>query len=159
MDYSNLLKPVTERMGLFSDESSLKYAIKEIGNSKLSIKRSTRGFSLLYDNKVANPMIAGKKRKQIEEILHNVHWRYIKNLTKHHLKKQGFILIEEKEGQNQVDLVFSKNAIKIENQQQKIKISCSKKKWEVMFETTGIDNPMSQRFISSLLARIGKSSM
>jgi hypothetical protein len=158
MDYSIRLEPKTERIGLFSDESSLKYAIKEISNSKLSIKLSTRGFSLLYNKKVANPVIAGKERAQIEKILHDIHWRYTKHIAFKNLKNKGFNLIKVDEKENQVDLVFKRNTIKNENQKQIITISCSKKKWEVIFRTSGINNPSSQKFISSLEARMGRSS-
>ncbi|MFX0151520.1 MAG: hypothetical protein ACFFAJ_12110 [Candidatus Hodarchaeota archaeon] len=158
MDYCNRLEPITERIGLFSDESSLKNALKEISNSKVSIKRSTRGFSLLYDNKIANPVIAGKERAKVEKILHDVHWRYVKHIAFKHLKNQGFNSIEINEKENQVDLVFRRNMIKNENQTQIITIICSKKKWEIIFGTSGIDKPSSQKFISSLEARLGKSS-
>ncbi|MFX0184982.1 MAG: hypothetical protein ACFE95_18010 [Candidatus Hodarchaeota archaeon] len=158
MDYSNRLEPITERIGLFSDESSLKYAIKEIDDAKLSIKRSTRGFSLLYNNKIANPVIAGKERAKVEKVLHDIHWRYVKHIAIKHLKNQGFNLIEVNEKENQVDLVFGRNTSENENQKQIITIICSKKKWDIIFGTSGVENPSSQKFISSLEARIGKSS-
>jgi len=157
MTYSKLLEPRSERAGIFSEEVSLKSAIKEIGNSNLSIKSSTRGYSLLYDKKVANPVIAGKRRAQIEEILHDVHWRYVKHIAIRDLKKHDFTLIEVKEEENEVYLTFIMEKKENGSQQQKITIICDKKKWEIIFETSGIKDPSSQKFISSLEARIGKS--
>lgn len=158
MIYSKLLEPRSERAGIFSEEESLRAAIKEINNSKLSIKSSTRGYSLLYDKKVANPAIAGKLRVQIEKILLDVHWRYVKHLAVRDLKKHDFILIEQKEEENEVYLKFSMNKKENGTQKQKITIIFNKKKWKIVFEISGIKDPSSHRFISSLEARIGKSS-
>ena len=81
MPLVQIFEPRMERAGLFSEEYGIETAIKELNNIDLSYKRSTRGYTLLYKEKPANPAIAGKLRQELEKALHQVHGRYVKNIA------------------------------------------------------------------------------
>jgi hypothetical protein len=146
------VEPRSERNGLFPEEQSLKQAITELNNPKVSFKRSTRGYTALYENKDINPMIAGKRKKEMEALVHEIHCRYVKFLAIRDFKKHGFSLtniIDENE-QYQIE-------IHNEHDDSSIDILCNRQDWLIRVIVKGTLASNSQKALTSFLARIGKN--
>ncbi|MFW9854473.1 MAG: hypothetical protein ACFFFG_05410 [Candidatus Thorarchaeota archaeon] len=146
-----LIEPRTERAGLFSEEESLKKAIKEIAHPDLSMKRSTRGFTLLFQNSPANPMLAGKKRIQVERLLHLTHCHYVKHLAKRVLKDLNLPLENVSDLETSFEITFGDGL-------SEITIIVDKTKWRVTIKALGISNNSDLTHLSTLASRIGKVS-
>ncbi|MHA1973724.1 MAG: hypothetical protein ACTSW1_12060 [Candidatus Hodarchaeales archaeon] len=123
------LEPRTERVGLFSLEEPLTMAIKEINNPDLSMKRSTRGFTALYKNKPMNPILAGKSKKIVDKLLHQIFAQYVKHLTIRVLQKFNFELQEETEQDEEYVYSFVSSGLL-----NKVNISVSKENWLIVMD-------------------------
>ncbi len=146
-----LVEPRSERNGLFPEEQSLKSAIKELNDRKLTYKRSTRGYTALYENKDINPMIAGKRKKEMEELVHKIHCRYVKYLAIRDFMKPGFTLEKTIDENEQYQLVFTNN-----REGSEIVVVCNNHKWLIQITTSGIPSSSPLKFLSAFQARIGK---
>ena len=153
-EYTILVEPRSERNGLFPEEQSLKLAIKELNNKSLSFKRSTRGYTALFENKDINPMLAGKHKKEREALVHEIHCRYVKFLAIRDFKKSGFILETTHDETEQYEVVF-----KNEQEDSEIKIVCEKEKWMIHIMVTGIPPSSPPKFLLAYQARIGKNML
>ena len=144
-------EPRMERAGLFSEEYALKEALKEINDRTLSYKRSTRGYTLLFNGKPANPVIAGKEKDLVKSALHKVHRLYVKQIASRDLSKYGYILDPLTDTDQILELVYQRN----DQSNQRIKITFLIDNWNIMlefqdFEENNLD------FLNTFLARLGK---
>ncbi|WP_455464876.1 hypothetical protein [Candidatus Hodarchaeum mangrovi] len=151
MSILQIFEPRMERAGLFAEEDSLMKALKELKDPKLSYKRSTRGYTLLYNSKPANPIIAGKLRDEVEKALHHVHAYYIKYMATRDLAKNGFKLLTTINSDKSFDIVFQHD----KDSNKSIKISTHYDSWLVNLELNGYKSEETD-FLSELQARIGK---
>ncbi|MHA1994978.1 MAG: hypothetical protein ACW97Z_10580 [Candidatus Hodarchaeales archaeon] len=142
-----LVEPRSERNGLFPEEQSLKSAIKELNDRKLTY----RGYTALYENKDINPMIAGKRKKEMEELVHKIHCRYVKYLAIRDFLKPGFTLKKMIDENEQYQLVFTNDRVGSE-----IVVVCDNHKWLIQITTSGIPPSSPLKFLSAFQARIGK---
>ncbi len=152
MTYKKQLEPRSERAGLFSQEKSLALALKELRNPKLSIKRSTRGYTLLYENKPVNPAISPKRRQEFDDLLHLVHSRYVRYLAQIILQKENFDFISLNETKDSVKITFRKSDV-----QQEIVFTCSLTRWLVEVEILNNTKDSEFPFLAGIEALIGKS--
>ena len=144
-------EPRMERAGLFSEEYGIENAIKELKNTNLSYKRSTRGYTLLYKGKPANPAIAGKIRNELERALHQVHGRYIKNIASRDLLKHGYNVEQIEDSDIKFELLCQQEG----NQDKYIKITTTYQSWLVTVELEGFTEETT-RFLSDFQARLGR---
>ncbi|PWI47257.1 hypothetical protein CEE45_12740 [Candidatus Heimdallarchaeota archaeon B3_Heim] len=151
-EFKILVEPRSERNGLFPEEQSLKLAIKELNNPKLSFKRSTRGYTALYENKDINPMLARKRKKEMEDLVHEIHCRYIKFLAIRDFRKPGFLLGETIDESDEYQVIFNND-----KEGSQITIVCNKQKWLIQIIGSGFPTNSSLSFLTSFQARIGKT--
>ena len=151
MSFITVFEPRAERAGLFAEEDSLMKALKELKNPQLSYKRSTRGYTLLYDLKPANPVIAGKLRNEVEKVLHHVHGYYIKHMATRDLTKNGFKLLSIYDSEKMLELQFQHE----QDFNKSIKLIIYYDSWRINLELNGY-KPEETNFLSDLKARIGK---
>ena len=150
MPLVQIFEPRMERAGLFSEEYGIENAIKELNNIDLSYKRSTRGYTLLYKEKPANPAIAGKLRQELEKALHQVHGRYVKNIASRDLSKHGFNLNQIEDSDTKFQLLYQQEGIDATY----IRITTNYQSWSVTLELEGFTEEM-PRFILDFQAKLG----
>jgi len=117
----------------------------------LSYKRSTRGYTALYENKDINPMIAGKRKKEMEELVHEIHCRYVKFLAIRDFDKPGFTLGKTIDESEHYQVVFIN-----EREGSEIMIDCDKQKWLIKITVSGLPSSSPLNFLTVFQARIGK---
>jgi hypothetical protein len=151
MEQTWIIEPRTERAGLFSEEESLQQALKEIAHPDLSMKRSTRGFTLLFQNNPANPMLAGKNRVQVEELLHLTHCHYVKYMAIKALKGLNLPLDNTADQETTYQITFRDGA-------REVTIFVEKTSWRVTMKAVEIIEHSAHRQLLILASRIGKVS-
>lgn len=152
MGYKIQLEPRTERAGLFSEENSLVLALKEINNPKLSIKYSTRGYTLLLENKPVNPSLSPKRKQEMEYLLHYVHSRYVKYLAASHLQKDNYEFKSISETEESFNIDFLR-----ESSNQNITFTCHKNRWLVEVQALSISDVSEYPSLRVIESKIGKA--
>jgi hypothetical protein len=151
MEQTWIIEPRTERAGLFSEEESLQQAIKEIAHPDLSMKRSTRGFTLLFKKNPANPMLAGNNRVQVEKLLHLTHCHYVMHLAIKALRGLNLPL----ENSSDLEMTFQ---ITFRDSKRELIIIVEKTKWIVTMKAVEITDNSDLKQLLILAGRIGKVS-
>ncbi|MFW9778172.1 MAG: hypothetical protein ACFFE8_04895 [Candidatus Heimdallarchaeota archaeon] len=151
MEQRWIIEPRSERAGLFSQEDSLRKAIKDVAHPDLSMKRSTRGFTLLLKNNPANPMLAGKNRVQVERLLHLTHCHYVKHLANRVLQGLNLPLEDISDLERSFEITFGDGL-------SELKIIVDKTKWFVTMKALGITENSDFKQLTILASRIGKIS-
>jgi hypothetical protein len=140
-----------ERAGIFSEEYGIEHALKELKNADLSYKRSTRGYTLLYKEKPANPTIAGKVRNEVERALHKVHGRYIKIIASRDLTKHGYSIEQNEDSDVKYELLCRQEAA----EDKYIRITTNYKSWLVTVELEGFTEETTG-FFNDFQAKLGR---
>jgi hypothetical protein len=151
MPLVRIFEPRMERAGLFSEEYGIERAIKELKNTDLSYKRSTRGYTLLYKGKPANPAIAGKVRNELEKALHQVHGRYIKNIASRDLAKHDYNIEQIEDSDVKFELLCHQEGV----QDKYIRITTNYQSWLVTVEIEGFTEETTG-FLQEFQVRLGR---